>query len=94
MMQVRGRHLVLAWTAVFLAVAGVIVSRDRRGFELQKRVRVLNNHVRALISDRDRLAATIARLSTQEVLQPKVEAMGLRIASDSEMVALPVITPR
>ncbi len=89
-MQVRGRHLVLAWTAVFLAVAGVIVSRDRRAFALQGRLRTLDDHVSALISDRDRLAATIARLSTQEQLQPRAEAMGLRIASDSEMVALPV----
>lgn len=89
-MQVRGRHLVLAWTAVFLTVAGIIVLRDRRAFAMQDQVRELDDHVRALISDRDRLAATIARLSTQEALQPKVEAMGLRIASDSEMVALPV----
>ncbi|MES2125551.1 MAG: hypothetical protein V4503_12780 [Gemmatimonadota bacterium] len=93
-MQVRGRHLVLAWTAVFLAVAGVIVSRDHRGFELQRRAREVSDHVRALLSDRDRYAAAIARLSTQEVLQPKAEAMGLRVASDSEMVALPVLTPR
>lgn len=93
-MQVRGRHLVLAWTAVFLLVAGVIVSRDRRAFALQARVRVVHDHIRALISDRDRLAATIARLSTQEELQPKAEAMGLRIASDSEMIALPVTPPR
>lgn len=93
-MQVRGRHLVLAWTAVFLAVAGVIVSRDRRAFTLQAHVRDLDYRVGALISDRDRLAAVIARLSTQAELQPKVEAMGLRIASDSEMVALPVTAPR
>ncbi|MEP6589761.1 MAG: hypothetical protein ABJC19_01145 [Gemmatimonadota bacterium] len=84
----------LAWTAVFLAVAGVIVSRDRRGFAMQRRVRELNDHVRALVSDRDKVAATIARLSTQEVLQPKAEAMGLRTASDSEMVTLPVVPPR
>ena len=93
-MQVRGRHLVLAWTAVFLLVAGVIVLRDRRAFTLQARVRVVNDHIRALISDRDKLAATIAKLSTQEELQPKAEAMGLRIASDSEMIALPVTPPR
>lgn len=93
-MQVRGRHLVLAWTAVFLAVAGIIVSRDRRAFVLQDRLRAQNDHVRALLSDRDKLSATIARLATQEELQPKAEAMGLRIASDSEMVALPVQSPR
>lgn len=93
-MQVRGRHLVLAWTAVFLAVAGVIVYRDHRGFEMQRRARQLNDHVRALMSDRDKFAAAIARLSTQEVLQPKAEAMGLRTASDSEMVNLPVLPPR
>ncbi len=93
-MQVRGRHLVLAWTAVFLAVAGLVVSRDRRAFAVQRRVGVLDDHLRALISDRDRLAATIARLSTQEQLQPKAEALGLRIASDSEMVGLLVRPPR
>ncbi len=93
-MQVRGRHLVLAWTAVFLAVAGIIVSRDRRAFVMQDRLRAQNDHVRALLSDRDKLSATIARLATQEELQPKAEAMGLRIASDSEMVALPVPSPR
>lgn len=93
-MQVRGRHLVLAWTAVFLAVAGVVVSRDRRALAVQRRMGVVEDHVRALISDRDRLAATIARLSTQEQLQPKAEAMGLRVASDSEMIFLPVMPPR
>jgi cell division protein FtsL len=93
-MQVRGRHLVLAWTAVFIAVAALVIARDRRAFVVQRRVGLLNDHIRALISDRDRLSATIARLSTQEELQPKAEALGLRIASDSEMVGLLVTPPR
>lgn len=89
-MQVRGRHLVVAWTTVFLAVVGVIVWRTRNAYLLQSRIAVLDDHVRALTSDRDRLVSRIAQLSTQQQLQPKAEAMGLRIASDSEMVELPL----
>lgn len=93
-MQVRGRHLVLAWTAVFIAVAALVIARDRRAYLVQRRVTNLSDHISALISDRDRLSATIARLSTQQELQPKAEALGLRIASDSEMVGLLVTPPR
>lgn len=88
--QVRGRHFVLAWTIVFLAATGAIVVRQRAAYAAGRRVD-------SLMVDRDRLRearadlqSRLAALKSRPVLGPKVAALGLRVASDSEGVTLRV----
>lgn len=89
-MRVRGRYLVIAWTAVFLAAVGAIVFRIRDGFRTQERVTELNAHIQALEGVRGDVEAKVATLQSRPVLAPKVEALGLRFASDSEFHLLQV----
>lgn len=92
-MQVRGRHLVIAWTAVFLAAVGAIVLRTRAGFAIQKHVSELNTHIQALEGVRGDVKAQVARLQSRQVLAPKAAALGLRFASDTEFTLLRVSVP-
>ncbi len=87
-MQVKGRYLVIGWTAVFLAVTFTIVIRSHRGFAIQKRVQALGDSVLAARSTRDNLGQTITSLRGRTVLLQRLGGTGLRDASDSEVVKL------
>ena len=87
-MQVKGRYLILGWTAVFLAVTFAIVLRAHRGFAVQKRVGALGDSVLAARSTRDKLKQSIAGLRGRTLLLQRLGPTGLRDASDSEVVSL------
>jgi len=89
-MQVKGRYLVVAWTAVFLAAVGAIVLRTQAGFRMQERVVALDEQIQALEGIHGDVEAQVTTLESRPVLAPKVEALGLRFASDSEFRLLPV----
>ncbi|HEY4101889.1 MAG TPA: hypothetical protein VGM20_13525 [Gemmatimonadales bacterium] len=89
-MRVKGRYLVLAWTAVFLAAVGVVVWRDDRGFPAQRRLDQLDNQIKALQSREGDLQARITALETAQELAPRVRPLGLRMALDTEMIQLPI----
>lgn len=87
-MQVKGRYLVIGWTTVFLAVAGAIVLRTHRGFETQDNLRHLRDSVQAMRATRDKIGQAIGTLESRADLEPKLERLGLRSASDSEIISL------
>ena len=89
-MQVRGRHLVVIWTAVFLAAVAAIVLRTKAGFEMRARVDALESHLKALDGIRGDLLAKVAGMKSRSELAPKAKALGLRFTSDTEMRILPV----
>ena len=82
-MQVRGRYLVFAWTAVFVIAVGTIVIRTRSGFSTRDRVNKLERRIRMLESSKADLQANVARLTSRRVLGANAEAMGLRHPSDT-----------
>jgi DNA-binding transcriptional MocR family regulator len=84
-MQVRGRYLVIGWTAVFLTVAGAIVLRARRGYEVRDRLLHVRDSVQAMRATRDKVHRAISTLENRAVLEPRLELLGLRSASDSEI---------
>ena len=88
--QVRGRHFVLAWTIVFLAATGAIVVRQRAAYQAGRRVDSLQIDRDRLREARADLQSRLAALKSRPVLGPKVAALGLRTASDSEVVSLRV----
>lgn len=89
-MQVRGRYLVVAWTAVFLATVGAIVLRARSGILMRRRVDAIADTIRALSSSKADLETRVTDLESQPKLMPKAEALGLRNPSDSVVIILHV----
>lgn len=79
----------VGWTAIFLAVAGLIVTRERRGWETRRALDSLSTRIGALEARRVDLQGQVTTLSSREVLAPKVEARGLRFASDSDLFLFP-----
>ena len=86
-MQLKGRHIVVAWMAVFLLVAGTVVVRLRKSFAVSKRVQALQASIDSLLAEQAEQRNAIGPL-TGEALRIKAEALGLRAASDSEIVTL------
>lgn len=84
-MQVRGRHLVIAWTAVFLVAVGVIVLRTKAGFETRARVDALESRVKALDAIRGDLEAELATQKSRTTLAPRAILLGLRFTSDTDV---------
>jgi len=93
-MQVRGRHLVVAWTAVCLTVVAAIVLRTKAGFEMRARVDSIESHMKALDGIRGDLEAKVAGMKSRSELAPKAKLLGLRFTSDTEMRILPVPSNR
>ena len=89
-MQVRGRHLVFVWTAVFLAAVAAIVLRTKAGFAMRSRVDSLEAHMKALDGIRGDLGAKVAGMKSRSDLAPKAKLLGLRFTSDTELHILPV----
>lgn len=80
----------LAWTIVFLAATGTIVVRQRLAYHVQQRLAQLQLERDRLREARSDLESRLAALKSRQVLGPKVAALGLRTASDSEVVNLRV----
>lgn len=89
-MQVRGRYLVFAWTAVFIAAAAAIVVRTKAGFDMRARVDSIEAHMKTLDGIRGDLEADLATMKSRTTLSPKAQALGLRFTSDTEFRLLPV----
>jgi len=86
----RGRWFVIAWVAVFLAVAGVIALRDTRGFAMNDHVRTLEDSVQVLSDVRNTLTTDLAFLRSPGEVARRGALLGLRMPSDSEIVTLRV----
>jgi cell division protein FtsL len=86
--RLKGRYLVVAWATVFLAATGMIVMRQSRAHKIQSRINRLEEARDELREARSDLQSRIASLKSRDVLVPKIALLGLRMASDSEVVNL------
>lgn len=90
-MQLRGRHWVLLWLALFLGVALVVAGRQSAGYEAAGQVRVLREERLALEAKRADLVRRIREASSRRVLGDRAEeALGMHYPSDTEQRVLPV----
>ncbi|MGH7594116.1 MAG: hypothetical protein ACRELE_09750 [Gemmatimonadales bacterium] len=87
-MRVKGRYLVIAWTAVFLAAVAAIVLRDDAAYPARRHLDQLRDSITVLYGIRADLEAKIAALGSRDSLTPKAKALGLRNATDSEIVRI------
>ena len=89
-MLVKGRYFVIAWTTVFLAVAAIIVARDRRAFAARDNLATLRNTIKVLEGSRADLQAGLSSFGDRNNLGAKVAARGFHFASDADLILLPV----
>ncbi|HUL71039.1 MAG TPA: hypothetical protein VLT17_12490 [Gemmatimonadales bacterium] len=90
-MTFKGRHWVLLWLGLFLAVAGIVVTRYTSAIQIAGRVRALREERRALEARRSETERAIREASGREVLVPRVEReLGLHLPTDSEFVIFPL----
>jgi hypothetical protein len=89
-MQVKGRYLIIGWTAVFFVVVAAILRREYDGWKLGKAVAAADDSLRALSALTAGLDASIAAVSSRDSLSPKAQALGLRYVSDSNLVTITV----
>ena len=86
-MTLKGRHWVMLWLAVFLAVAGVVVARTAAGFRAAGALRDAREERASLEARRGDLEREIREASSRQVLIPRAEAtLGLHLPSDSDFV--------
>ncbi|HLS47804.1 MAG TPA: hypothetical protein VK012_04750 [Gemmatimonadales bacterium] len=83
-MQLKGRHLVLLWLLAFLAVAVIVTARQTRAYRLADTLNAASNRRDALEAEAAELSRRIQEASSRPILGRKVEAMGMRVPSDSE----------
>jgi hypothetical protein len=92
-LSLRGRYLVVAWTAVFLVVAGSITLRDRAAFRALERYRILQESLQVVSRQHDELLADINNRVTAGELTALGERLGLRIPTDTEIELVRVPEP-
>ncbi len=89
----RGRYLVVAWVAVFLAVAGAITLRNRAAFRVQKALAAVAESLQVVERQRDELTSDIETRRSASALTPLGESRGLRIPTDTEIETIVVPGP-
>jgi hypothetical protein len=87
-MQVRGRHHLLFWLLLFLAVAGGITARQTASIAGASRLSKLREQRTTLEARRADLARRIREASSRRALAPLAESLGLHEPSDSEFTYL------
>ena len=87
----KGRHWVMLWLVVFLAVAGVVTARTAAGFNTAQALRDAREERASLEARRGELEREIRQASSRQVLVPRAEgSLGLRLPSDSDFVLFQV----
>lgn len=84
MLTLKGRHWVMLWLALFLAVAVIVETRQLKAFAVAKQLGDLRDRHRTLDGVRADLERQISEASSRRVLLPKAESLGLHVPTDAE----------
>ena len=85
-MSLKGRHWVLLWLALFLAVAGAVIARSSASYRIARDLTRLKEERASLESRRSELEGRIRAASSRQVLSDRAGRAGLRQPTDSEYV--------
>lgn len=85
----RGRTAIAIGLAAFLVVTSSVIWRRARGSAVAARLHELGTKVDELQAQRARLEGEVRRVSSQVELAPRVQRLGLRFPSDSQVINLP-----
>jgi hypothetical protein len=90
-MRLKGRHWLMLWLVVFVAVLLAIATRQSAGFRTARHLGELREERTGLEARRAELERQIRVASSRQVLVPLVERrLGLHEPSDSEFTLLPL----
>jgi cell division protein FtsL len=84
MIELKGRHWVVLWLALFLLVAVVVETRQLKAYALARELQRIRQDHKALDATRADFERQITQATSRQVLQPKAEALGLHTPSDAE----------
>lgn len=87
-MKFRGRHWLAVVAVVFLAVATIVVLRQRSALRTARELDAARGRRSALEAERADAIERIRRAESRGVLSAKARTLGLRFAADSEVVFL------
>ena len=93
MITLKGRHWVMLWLALFLAVAVVVETRQLKAFAVAKQLGDLRDRHRTLDGVRADLQRQITEASSRRVLLPKAESLGLHVPTDAEEAVVDLPRP-
>jgi cell division protein FtsB len=86
-MRLKGRHWLLLWLGLFLAVAAVVIARQAASFRLARELGKLRTEHASLEARRAELERRIRGASSRQVLGSRAfRALGLHDPSDSEFM--------
>lgn len=86
----RGRTMVALGLAGFLAVTTSVTWRRARGSQVATRLHALRAEYDALQAERTQLEGAVRRAGGRVELVPRVERLGMRVPSDSQVIDLPL----
>jgi hypothetical protein len=90
-MRLKGRHWLMLWLVVFVAVLLAVATRQSAGFRTARHLGDLREERTGLEARRAELERQIRVASSRQVLVPLVERrLGLHEPSDSEFTLLPL----
>jgi outer membrane murein-binding lipoprotein Lpp len=87
--KVRGRTAIAIGLVAFLVVTSSVVWRRALGSEAAAKLHDLGAQVDELQAQRARLEGEVRRASSQVELAPRVQRLGMRVPSDSQVIDLP-----
>jgi type II secretory pathway component PulJ len=83
-MTFRGRHWIMLWLLLFLAVAAVVQARQTAAIQAAGRLRALREERTALEAARSALERDIRQSLSRQTLGGRAERLGLHQPADSE----------
>ena len=86
---VRGRTAIAIGLVAFLVVTSSVVWRRAQGSAAAAKLHDLGAKVDELQAQRAKLEGEVRRASSQVELAPKVQRLGMRVPSDSQVIDLP-----
>lgn len=84
-MAIRGRHWVLLWLAVFMAVAVVVLSRQTRALALARTLTDARAERQALEAEAADLERRVRLAEGADAIEAAAARLGLRAATGSEV---------
>lgn len=93
MITLKGRHWVVLWLALFLAIAVIVQTRQLKAFAVAKQLGDLKDRHRTLDGVRADLERQISEASSRRVLLPRAESLGLHVPTDAEEAVLDLTPP-
>ena len=90
-MPLKGRHWLLLWLGLFLAVAAVVIARQSASYRVARELSKLRSERASLEARRSELERRIRGASSRQVLGSRAfRALGLHDPADSELVLFPL----